>query len=388
MPSSDPPAAQKRSLPLGILGMIVLIFGVESTIMRHDFDLTTLVASNWQLEGKAPQRYAAKSEILCFGDSMVKFGVQPRVLGPSLGRSVYNFALYCGPPETSFYQLRRAFDAGAKPAAVLVDFQPEIMMCDALKVTSRTIPEILGFSELFDLCWTAKDFDRLGEFFVARVFASSRKRFEIRAAYTAAISGQSASIRERLIAVKRNWKVNRGAEVLPKNPNYHGEIPDSGAYPSMFWTPWKANELSAIYLERFLSLAAKHQVPVFWLLQPNATEVNARRDQSGYNAQYDAFVRRYQDQYPQLSVIDGRHVDYPASYFTDPVHLDRSGATAYSLGIADVLRPFLGSGSVANRWQTLPDRRDRADEIALEDHLQSVLAIQAQSVTDSSKLRR
>jgi len=387
-PSKLTKSARPRSLPLGVLGMLALIFGVESLIMRHDLDLTTLVASNWQLEGKAPGRYAAKSEILCFGDSMVKFGVQPRVLGPSLGRSVYNFALYCGPPETSYYQLRRAFAAGARPAAVLVDFQPEIMMCDALQVTSRTIPEILGFREILDLCRTANDFNRLAEFSIARIFPSARKRFEIRAALGAAISGQSASIRDRVVAAKRNWKINRGAEVLPKNLNYRGEIPDTGAYPSMFWTPWKANELSAVYLERFLDLAAQHQVAVFWLLQPNANEVIARRDQSGYHAQYDAFVRGRQERYPRLTVIDGRHINYPAGYFADPVHLDRSGSTAYSLGIADVLRPFLETGQIASRWQALPDRRDRADEVALEDHLQSALAVQAKSVADSVQIRR
>ena len=378
----------RRSLPFGVLGMLALILGVESTIMRYDFDLTTLVASNWQIEGKAPARYAAKTEILCFGDSMVKFGVQPRVLGPALGRSVYNFALYCGPPQTSYYQLQRAFQAGAKPAAVLVDFQPEILMCDALRVTSRTFPEILGYRELFDLCWTAGDFDRLAEFYAARLLPSSRKRFEIRAAFSAATSGQSASLRDRLIAVKRNWKVNGGAEVLSKNPNYRGEVPDTGAYPSMFWTPWFGNPLSVVYLERFLNLAAEHQVPVFWLLQPNAPEVHNRREQNGYDAQYESFVRSYLNRYPRLTVVDGRHVRYPASFFTDPVHLDRSGSTAYSLGIADVLRPFLDSGKVASRWENLPDRRERADEVALEDHGQSAVAIQAQAIQDLQKLRR
>ena len=383
-----PTRFNRRSLPIGVLGMLALICGVESTIMRYDFDLTTLVASNWQIEGKAPARYAAKTEILCFGDSMVKFGVQPRVLGPSLGRSVYNFALYCGPPQTSYYQLQRAFQTGAKPAAVLVDFQPEILMCDAMRVTSRTFPEILGFPELFDLCWTAGDFDHLAEFFAARLLPSSRKRFEIRAAFTAAISGQSASLRDRLIAVKRNWKVNGGAEVLSKNPYFHGEVPDTGAYPSMFWTPWNANKLSVVYLERFLNLAAEHQVPVFWLLQPNAPEVHNRREQTGYDAQYESFVRGYLEHYPQLTIIDGRHVRYPSSFFTDPVHLDRSGSTAYSLGIADVLRPFLESGKVASRWEKLPDRRERADEVALEDHGQSAVAIQAKAISDTAKLRR
>ena len=345
--------------------------------MRHDLDLTTLVATNWQVAEREPARFAGRANIACFGDSMVKFGVQPRVLGGSLGVTVHNFALYCGPPATSFYQLQRAFAAGARPAAVLVDFQPEILMCDAMKVTGRTFPEILGVRELFDLCWTAHDFNHFGEFLVARYLPSARKRFEIRAALTGAASGQSVAIRERLVAAQRNWEVNDGAEVLPKNPYFDGKVPELGAFPSMFWTPWKANKVNVTYLERFLNLAARHNVPVFWLLQPNATEVIQRRDRSGYSAQYDYFVRGYQEHYPQLFVIDGRQVGYPTSYFTDPVHLDRSGATAYSLGIADALRPFLTSGQRPPRWQLLPDRRNRADEVALEDWHQSAAIFQA-----------
>ncbi len=379
---------RRRPIPRALLGMLALIVAVETTIMRHDDDLTTLVAANWRSAGGDPARHARRAEVLCFGDSMVKFGVQPRVLGGALGRRVHNFALYCGPPEMSYYQLRRAFDAGAKPAAILVDFQPEIMACDNLRVTARTFPEVLGVGELIDLCTTARDADRLGEFVVARFLPSARKRFEIRAAWTASGAGRSASIRDRVAAARRNWKLNGGAEVLARNPYYDGTIPETGAYPSMFWSPWKPNPLNVAYLERFLNLAARHQVPVVWLLQPNTAAVDARREQAGYNARYDYFVRGYQAHYPQLVVIDGRHVNYPPSFFTDPVHLDRSGSTAYSLGIADVLRPILAAGTTADRrWFPLPDRRERADEVALEDSTQSALTIRA-AATAEQAIRR
>ena len=392
LPLSDPrlvPRRRRRSIPLGFLGTLVLIAVVEAAIMQHDDDFTTLVAANWAQAAATPARHGAAAEVLCFGDSMVKFGVQPRVLGAALGRRVYNFALYCGPPETSFYQLQRAFAAGARPAAVLVDFQPEILACDNLTVTSRTLPEILGLGELFDLCRFARNPARFGEFVVARLLPSARKRFEIREACAAALGGRSASIRDRVRAIKRNWKVNGGAEVLAKNPYYRGEIPETGAYPSMFWSPWKPNKLNVVYLERFLNLAARHHVPVVWLLQPNATAVDIRREQAGYNARYEYFVRGYQERYANLVVVDGRHVDYPAGFFVDPVHLDRSGATAYSLGIADILRPILAAGIPAtSRWQVLPDRRERADEVALEDGTQSVEKLRGMTATTTPQALR
>ncbi len=377
-PSDAPSPDPRRRPPMALVGMLALIAGVESFVMQHDYDLTTLVASNWQIEGKAPARYAAGNEILCFGDSMVKFGIQPRVLGASLGKSTYNFALYCGPPQASYYMLERAFVAGARPAAVVVDFQPELLMGDAMKLTSRTFPELLSFTELLDLCWHARDPDRLGEFAIAKILPSARKRYEIRAGLMAAIKGESVSVKDRLLAARRNWKLNKGAEVLAKNPYYHGEVPESGAYPAMFWMPWKPNPLSVVYLERFLDLAATRKVPVFWLLQPNANEVDLKREKVGYNAQYDRFVKHYQDRFANLVVVDGRHVNYPPQYFTDPVHLDRNGGTAYSLGVADVMRPFFDGSLLAGRWFDLPDRRERSAEVALEDNNESQVVLKAE----------
>ncbi len=382
MPSEIPPpaapSASRLGLPMGLIGTIALIVAVESFVMKHDYDLTTLIASNWQIEGRAPARHAASNEVLIFGDSMVKFGVQPRVLKARLGKPAYNFALYCGSAPSSYFMLRRAFDAGAKPSAVVVDFQPELLLCDSMTVLSRVYPELLTFREAAELCWTARDADRLAEFAVAKVLPSARKRHEIRAGILAAFKGESASVRDKLLAARRNWKVNKGAEVLPKNPHFHGEVPEVGAYPAMFWVPWQGNPVNLAFLDRFLELAGSRQVPVFWILQPNAPKVDERREQVGYNAEFDRFIRSVQDRYPNLVVIDGRHVNYPHQVFIDPVHLDRQGATAQSLGVADVLQAHLADPKAAPRWVVLPDHRDRFDSIALEDNNESGIALKAE----------
>jgi hypothetical protein len=367
--------ARKPNLPLGLLGMLALIVVVESLVMGHDHDLTTLIAGNWRIEGQAPARVASRNEILCFGDSMVKFGIQPRVLQARVRKSAYNFALYCGAAPSSYFLLRRSIDSGARPAAVIVDFQPELLMCDSMSILSRVYPEMLSFAETVELCRDARDTNRLAEFLIAKALPTARKRHEIRASVLAVINGESVSIKEKLLAARRNWQINKGAEVLPVNPYFQGVVPDSGAYPAMFWTPWKANRLNDLYLGRFLELAASRDLPVFWVIQPNVNEVDVRREKLGYNAQYEAYVRAYLEKYPNLVVIDGRHVNYPHQVFTDPVHLDRHGATAYSLGVADVLRSRLVDHQPGPRWVALPDHRFEADAIGLEDNAQSSLAL-------------
>jgi hypothetical protein len=384
--ASDPPELPGREsknsrVPLGFLGMIALVVCAEASIMAHDFDFTTLVASNWRSEGRTPSKVAASNEILCFGDSMLKFGLQPRILSDRVGKSSYNMALYCGSAASSYYMLKRSFDAGARPVAVVVDFQPELLMCDSMSVLSRVYPELLTFPEIVELCWKARDADRLAEFFVAKVLASARKRYEIRASVMAAIKGQSVSVKEKLLAARRNWKVNRGAEVLPPNPYYQGDVPETGAYPAMFWTPWFVTQPSAQYVPGFLELAASHNVPVFWVLQPNAAVVDQRREQVGYNAQYESYVRACQAKFSNLVVIDGRHVNYPHQIFTDPVHLDRNGAVAFSLGVAEILRAHLIEHRREPRWVALPDHRGEVAAYSLEDNAESGLALQAEKAT-------
>ena len=156
-----------------------------------------------------------------------------------LGKSAYNFALYCGSAPASYYMLRRSFDAGAKPAAIVVDFQPELLMGDSMKILNRVYPELLTFRETAELCWTTGTStgtivrDRPGRP-VRRVRGRQAPALGPEAvrdpgrASSPAIKGESASVKEKLLAAKRNWKINQGAEVLPKNPYYQGEVPEFG----------------------------------------------------------------------------------------------------------------------------------------------------------------
>ncbi len=383
-PLVDESSQRPRRWPGGLFGMLALIVGVESFLMAHDTDFTTLVANNWRMEGRAPAKFAPRNEILCFGDSMVKFGIQPKILGEKLGKKTYNFALYCGSAPSSYYMLKRSFDAGAKPAAIVVDYQPELIMGDSLRILNRVYPEFLSFAETAELCWKARNPNRFAEFVVCKILPSARKRFEIQESFKAAIKGESVSVKEKLLASERNWKVNRGGEVLAKNPYFAGEVPTTGAYPAMFWTPWFVDPLNEQYIDRFLKLSRSHNVPVFWVLQPNAPEVDAHRERVGYNAQYEAYVRKCASRFENLVVIDGRHINYPHQVFTDPVHLDKEGATACTLGVADVMKAHLIDHKADPRWTSLPDHRNDFKAIPLEDSTESSLAVKA----EQAKVRR
>src|SRR4051812_42261979 len=116
---------RRGARPWGTMGMIVVVATVELLVHRvEDRHFTTNAALSWAYGGRAADRKAAGRDVLCFGDSMVKFGVAPRVLEDRLGTKAYNLALYAGSPTASYFLLRRALEAGARPSAILVDFQP------------------------------------------------------------------------------------------------------------------------------------------------------------------------------------------------------------------------------------------------------------------------
>ena len=113
--------AARRAVPWGLVGMISLMTIVEGYIGRNDLDFRHPWGWDWKQTVRAIGREARGCEVLCFGDSLVKYGVVPRVLEARLGRRAYNLAVANGQAPTAYFLLRRALEAGARPAAVLID---------------------------------------------------------------------------------------------------------------------------------------------------------------------------------------------------------------------------------------------------------------------------
>src|SRR5690242_12777653 len=113
--------ARRHPWPVGMLGMLALVLAAESYVARHDLDFATLWSANWRHGAAAARREGPKSAVLAFGDSLVKDGVAAPVIEARLGRRAYNLAVFNGQAPASYFLLRRALDAGARPAAVLID---------------------------------------------------------------------------------------------------------------------------------------------------------------------------------------------------------------------------------------------------------------------------
>jgi hypothetical protein len=147
---------------------------------------------------------------------------------------------------------------------------------------------------------------------------------------------------------------------------------------------WRCAPINESYVRRFLELAARHNIPVFWLVPPFSSEVHAKRQGRGLDAMYTVYVRSLQARFPGLTVIDGRQSGYDATVHVDPLHLDCEGASAFSADVANVVARCLEGRTGSPRWFDLAAFRSRPIAPDVEDSERSRLAV----LTGDSRPRR
>ena len=261
--SAIPRRPPRVVLPWGLLGMVGLVAIVEPSLACRDLDVTAYIPSDWKVAGRAVRRDVARRGVLCFGDSEVKHGIVPAVIEQCLGRPAYNLAVIGGQAPSSYFLLRRALDSAARPSALILNSYPGLLATDP-RNNERQWPELLTTSPASDLAWTncAMRTSSPGRCW-RRCLPSVRARLEVRAACLAALRGEPSLARREGLAYRRNWRLNRGAQVAPRNPGFGDDPGPAAAAPSH---RWKCKPANAAYLRRFLALAASRDIPVFWLM--------------------------------------------------------------------------------------------------------------------------
>ena len=365
-----------RRMPWGLLGMLALVGTAERFVARREVDFTTLGAEHLKFAAAA-SRNAAGYGVLCFGDSLLKYAVVPRAIESTTGQRAFNLSSAGATPPASYFLLRRAIEAGAKPSVILVDFKPNLLAVDP-RTDLRAYASALGLAESLDFAWAARDGDFFATISMARLLPTVRARREVRAALMRALRGEGDSPRETLAPYRRNWVVNQGAQLNPRVL----EVSDQTEYwdEKMCLAPgWKCHPINRAYIDRFFELAAQHAIPVVWLLPPINPRVQAKRDQLGLDVVFDRFVREVQSRRPGVRVVDGHHSGYPVQVFIDSAHLDSHGAQIYSDAVARLLTeaPTGGHDGPAGKWNALPTYRDRPSATPAEDLSQSATALKA-----------
>jgi hypothetical protein len=324
----------QRSLPIGLLGTIVLIAAIEETEFRANPMFLNTHSLSWRFVNKKIDQMVKGREVLCFGDSLVKYGVLPRVLKKRAGMSGYNLALFGGPAPASYFLLERALKQGARPSAVVVDFVSGLLS-EGPASTRRAYPwvDLLTLRETIDLAWTSRDPDLFMGIWLARQIPSLRGRHEVRARVLQALRGEESARMIEIAMLQRNWNQNEGAHAVPKRDAPPSVTLDGAPLPGN----WRCEPANEVYLRRFLALAERHGIAVFWLAPPVSPTEQAVQDHYGEDACFTAFVQKTITGFRGVTFVDARRSGYESELFIDRVHLDREGATALSVALADIV---------------------------------------------------
>ena len=360
-PTTRPVLLPWLRLPVGLLGMLALVAAIEAAVGAHRADLAPPWAEDWRFAAWAADRQAPGADVLCFGDSLVKYGVLPRAIEARTGLKAYNLATSGGTMPSAYFLLKRALAAGAQPRAVVVDFAA-LMLRDGDPLTLRNYPELATLADCAELARTDGDADFLAAAAVAKVVPSYAWRFELRGAIRAGFAGQSASHRAEGTAYRQRWETHRGAQPTPPGRVWHPseDYLIDGVSPES----WAIEPRNDAYLDRFVALAAEHQIPVYWLIPPLCPAAHARRAVRGADAAYDRLVRAKLAKFANLVVLDARPAGYDDSVHIDHIHLDRVGARVLSGDIGAALAARLGSTGAPGEWVVLPPVAGRAAIVA------------------------
>ena len=379
-PTAPPPGRARRA-PWGLVGMLILVGLIELTLAGHDLRFTYVWHWDWRVYGKAIARKARDRDLLLLGDSLVKFGVIPRIVQERSGLQSWNGAIHVGQTSTSYFLLKRALDGGAKPKAVLLDLTPHLLI-QPPDENNNLWGELLRPAEAFDLARTmGGDGDFFARTLVAGYLPSFRERFEIRKSIAAALDGTSSSTAAMIVGYRRNWRVNDGAQL-----NGDGPAPnqDWDHWASHLYAKWTPHPVNLAYLDRFLELARSRSIPVYWYLPVIHPEVQARTERNGFDADYTRFVRSVQARFPEVCVIDARHAGFAPDLFTDGAHLNRRGALRLSAALGDLLRDRAALSRQG--WVPLVAAQDTGPtKVPLEDVFESMTLLDQ---AEKRKVRR
>src|SRR5262249_14838585 len=149
-------------------------------------------------------------------------GVIPAVLERATGRRAYSLAVCAGSAPAAYFLLRRALAAGARPAAVLVEFHPALLAAPPRSALAY-LPDLAGLRDALDLSWATGDPGLFASMLLARALPTAKDRGQIRLLALAALRGEDASLRGYTMATLRQYRINRGARIDARQPGYRGE---------------------------------------------------------------------------------------------------------------------------------------------------------------------
>ena len=260
-PGRSATAGRRTALPWGLAGMIAMIVAIESFVTRHRIDFTDPVSLSWKYSADSVRTESQGCDLLCLGDSLIKHGLLPRMIEEGTGQRTLNLSAARAPALLTYFLLRRALDAGARPRAIIINAKPAVLLAGP-DFNARYWQEVLSPRECLEFALMTRDGPFVLATILGRLLPSLRSRLEVRSQVLAALRGETDPIPAMNRILLRNWSVNGGANVAAAHPERRDNAEpaigiDERLHPGLFFVDPTNTE----GMERLLQAGRDPQYP-------------------------------------------------------------------------------------------------------------------------------
>jgi hypothetical protein len=306
----------------GLMALTLLIGAVVAieAVLAFWGPESTLVNEYRQVLARAPVEPAP--DLLVMGDSVARGSILTSVLHEHLGKGVTirNDAMQGTGPETAYFALKRMIAAGRIPGAILYAPSPHTFASTRMHIVAGGL---CTWPEMADLLGSGHDrFDILG---------STLLRFS----YTLRYREQIAELlrgRREVLALFRPAVLNEDERVASAEKQAADRKP-TAATPAplkpLFRIPFTVAPVNRYYLDRFLNLAARHKIPIYWVTTPCTQRGYDSREKFGFNADYYRFLDQLATR-PQVTVLQREFPVYADTDTSDQTHFDLPASRRFS----------------------------------------------------------
>lgn len=313
----------KPALPRAFFGMVLIIIAVEVGVSHLQSLLFKPDDWDWYLTGRFSRNRSRGDDVVFFGDSLVKTGVDPTVFRDQ-GISAFNLAMGGGQTPAAYYLLKRLVDRGKPPGAVVFSCHPKLLE-EPPEHNLGHWPFLLSPEECLDFGIKERNARTCAQIFFT-MLPSLRSRLELRSSVLRLL---------RLVPPTVSYGMPTARQIYEHFGHLPFDFRTRGTVDLDFWYEkyFDIKEFditNLLYLDAFFGLADSKHIKVYWLITPVVPDMQAMCDREGLTGKFDRLVRRYKTKHPSVRILDFRRCGFPESLFHDPHHLNAKGAQAMS----------------------------------------------------------
>jgi len=262
------------------------------------------------------------ADVQIMGDSVARDGIIAGHLAQALPpeKVVYNHSIAATGPEFPYFVLRRDIEAGKVPQTLIYAPSPHTF-------ASLRIPLLIGafcdWREILEIISTGKEPFEL----IYGVFCKFSYTLRHREQIGELLKGRKPGTEIPAGAVSKS-------ELSPPPPT-GTRFPKDKVHP-MYRQKFEVQDFNDVFFQKFLALARKHNIKVYWVTMPVLPVVHDSRQSFGFDAAYYEFLNELRQRHG-VEILQGEFLLFEEKEFYDYTHLNKAGAERFTQMLGEKL---------------------------------------------------